>query len=88
MENGIKTTMDAAGRLVVPKRIREQAGLKPGLPLTVSFRGGRVEIEPAQRDVRVIAKGTLRVALPDEPSAPLTNAQVERTLRQLREERR
>jgi AbrB family looped-hinge helix DNA binding protein len=44
--------MDSAGRLVLPKSIREEADLRPGEPLEVTFRNGRIEIEPAPRQVR------------------------------------
>lgn len=85
MEITTKTTIDSAGRLVVPKAIREQAGLAPGVPLILSVREGRIEIEVAPREVRIIEKGGLHVAEPLEESAPLTNAEVERTRRLLRE---
>ncbi len=42
----MKTTIDAAGRLVIPKKIREEAGLKPGTALDVRVRDGVIEIEP------------------------------------------
>lgn len=87
MADAMIVSLDAKGRLVVPKKIRQQAGLKPGLPLSVSFRGGRVEIEPAPREVRVMSKGSLRVASPEEPPVPLTSEQVEKTLMEMRERR-
>ena len=43
----MKTTMDRAGRLVIPKEIRREAKLVPGVPLEVKWREGRIEIEPA-----------------------------------------
>jgi AbrB family looped-hinge helix DNA binding protein len=36
----MKTIMDDAGRLVIPKSIRQQAGLKPGLPLDIRWIDG------------------------------------------------
>ena len=41
--------MDAAGRLVVPKAIREAAGLVAGMPLAITVSEGRIEIAPAPR---------------------------------------
>ena len=35
MISGMKTTIDAAGRLVVPKALRQALGLKPGQVLEV-----------------------------------------------------
>jgi AbrB family looped-hinge helix DNA binding protein len=56
MKNGSETTIDHAGRLVVPKSVRQQAGVRPGVPLRVSVRDGAVVIEIAPRDVRVIER--------------------------------
>jgi len=38
------TTIDRAGRVVIPKAIRERAGLQPGMELNVELQGNRVEI--------------------------------------------
>ena len=88
MDLTIETTIDAAGRIVVPKAVRQQAGLEPGMPLTVSLRDGRIEIEPAPRQVRIVDQGGLKIATPVEASARLTGAEVERTRRALRDRRR
>ena len=47
MLHTMRTTTDAAGRLVIPKEIRREAGLKPGMVLEVHWRDGHIEIEPA-----------------------------------------
>ena len=56
-----KTTIDSAGRLVIPKEIREEAGLKPGALVEVRWRSGRIEIEPAPLPVNLVRKGRLTV---------------------------
>jgi AbrB family looped-hinge helix DNA binding protein len=48
------TTIDAAGRVVIPKQIRETAGLKAGCKLNVSYRDGKVEVEPKQPKARLV----------------------------------
>ena len=78
-------TMDAAGRLVIPKELRERAHLEPGVPLDVTLRDGRIEIAPAPREVKFVQRGRFRVAVPTEPSAPLTEETVRAVRRQLRE---
>ena len=83
----MKTTIDAAGRLVIPKDIRQQAGLRPGMPLDVRLREGRIEIEPAPLKVKLEKRGRLLVAVPREPVRPLTHEAVEETRRKLRRER-
>ncbi len=80
----MQVTMDHAGRLTVPESIREKAGIRPGVPLDIQVRGGRIEIEPSPQDVRLIRKGRLTVAVPVEPSSPLTAETVERVMDELR----
>jgi AbrB family looped-hinge helix DNA binding protein len=84
----MKTTMDSAGRLVIPGEIRREAGLKPGTPLEVRWRDGRVEIEPAPMPVKLVRQGRLLVAVPEGKTGPLRAETVERTRRVLRRERR
>jgi len=38
--------MDRAGRIVVPKPIREAANLRPGTEVEFRVQGGHVKIEP------------------------------------------
>jgi AbrB family looped-hinge helix DNA binding protein len=64
MKPTTSATVDSAGRLVVPKAIRERAGLRPGLRLSLTVRDGRVEIEPEPTPVRIMRKGSLSVAVP------------------------
>ena len=80
----MQDTMDPIGNLVVPEAIREQAGLVPGVPLESQVRDGRIEIEPSPRDVRLVRKGRLTVAVPTVPSPPLTAEIVEHVLDDLR----
>ncbi len=83
----MRVTIDAAGRLVIPRAIRREAGLVPGEPLEVRWRDGRIEIEPAPLPVDLIRRGRLLVATPREASTLLTAAVVERTRDALRQER-
>jgi AbrB family looped-hinge helix DNA binding protein len=48
----MRTTIDAAGRLVVPKRLRDQLGLSAGTELELDAVDGRLEITVPSR-VRV-----------------------------------
>ena len=58
----MKSAIDAAGRVVIPKSIREVAGLKPGTPLEIAYRDGRIEIEPKASKIRLVRKGSLLVS--------------------------
>ncbi|MBI3973731.1 MAG: AbrB/MazE/SpoVT family DNA-binding domain-containing protein [Chloroflexi bacterium] len=83
----MQTTIDRAGRVVVPKAVRLAAGLRAGMTLDVRVRDGVIEIEPAARPVRLVEKGPLLVAEPLEEVEPVTNEEVERVLTELRERR-
>lgn len=75
----MKTTIDAAGRLVIPKEVRRQAGLRPGMPLDVRWQDGRIEIEPAPVPVTLVRKGRFVVAVPQVDSPLLSAHEVEET---------
>ncbi len=84
MKGAITTTMDPAGRLVIPKSIREAAELKPGVALLVGIVDGRIEITPEPRAVRIERRGRLSVAVPVTPSAPLRATTVRKALEAIR----
>jgi AbrB family looped-hinge helix DNA binding protein len=87
MKNGAVATMDSAGRLVLPREIRDEAKLEPGTPLRIAVRDGRIEIEPVPREVHVIRKGRIRVAVPAEDGESLRNNTVRDTIASVRERR-
>jgi AbrB family looped-hinge helix DNA binding protein len=84
----MKTTIDPAGRIVIPKPIREGAHLTPGAPLEVTLRDGRIEITPAPQSVRLVKKGRLLVAEPTGDTPTLEADTVNQTLNNLRQRRR
>jgi AbrB family looped-hinge helix DNA binding protein len=49
----MKTTIDSAGRLVVPKVLRDRLGLKPGSTVDVSPYGAGLQLVPVSRTARV-----------------------------------
>ncbi len=77
------TTIDAAGRLVIPREIRREAALEPGTPLEIRWRDGVIEIEPQPLPVKLERKGRLLVAKPTAKVPPLRTTTVERTRRDL-----
>jgi AbrB family looped-hinge helix DNA binding protein len=46
---GIQATVDSAGRLVIPKSLREQIGLHPGV-VDITIEGAALRIEPRAGD--------------------------------------
>lgn len=83
----MKTTIDGAGRVVVPKEIRVRAGLRPKMQIEVRCRDGRIEIEPVPLPVKIERKGHLLVAKPQGKRERLAAETVERTREALRGER-
>jgi len=89
--NGIfyamKATIDNAGRLVISKEIRREAGLKPGLPLDVRWENGKIAITPAPLSVKLERKGRLLVAVSRKGIVPLKTETVEQVRKMVRQER-
>lgn len=79
------TTMDAAGRLVIPSEIRREAGIQPNTPLEVRWRDGVIEIEPQPLAVTLERRKRLLVAVPRTSVPTLKTETVERTKRRVRE---
>lgn len=77
-------TMDSAGRVVLPKAIRERAKLTPGVSLDVRVVDGRIELEPASPARRIVKKGDIWVAKRTQPGPTVTQAQVDETLDAIR----
>ncbi|HUF78722.1 MAG TPA: AbrB/MazE/SpoVT family DNA-binding domain-containing protein [Thermoanaerobaculia bacterium] len=87
MKDAILSSIDSAGRLVIPKAIREAAGLRPDTPLELRVHDGRVEIEPAPLEVRIETRRGVAVAVPVQPVAAVSTEEVEAIRRRIREER-
>ncbi len=83
----MKTTIDNAGRLVIPKAIRRESGIKPGMQLEVRWEKGVIAITPAPLEVKLQRKGHMLVAVPEKDTPRLSTDTVERTRKTLRKER-
>jgi AbrB family looped-hinge helix DNA binding protein len=81
------TTMDHAGRLVIPAEVRREAAIEPGTPLDVRWRDGVIEIEPRPIAVSLERRGRLLVARPAQRVARLKAVTVEQTRRNLAKRR-
>jgi AbrB family looped-hinge helix DNA binding protein len=80
----MKTTIDGAGRVVIPKPMRDEAGLRPGTELEVEFRDGRIEIAPATVPMRVVRRQGPAFIEPGSEMPPLTAAEVRDVLERVR----
>lgn len=82
----MQTTIDAGGRIVVPKSLRDAMGLVPGRRVDIVFTDGRLEIELAPTEVRVenVKRGRLPRIVTDEQLPELTSEAVRDTLESTR----
>ena len=71
----MRTTIDRAGRVVIPKPLREELGL----------RGGQdIEIEPAPTSMRLVRRKGVLIAEPETSLPPLTAGEVRDTQERVR----
>ena len=80
----MRSTIDRAGRIVVPKAIREAANLRPGTEVEFRVRGSHVELEPVPLAVTLQRRGSLVVAVPQADQPVMRVADVDRTIAELR----
>ena len=76
----MKATIDGAGRLVIPKSLRDRLGLAGGRSVEIREREGRIEIEPQPTTMTLVKGARGRVAVPAEKLPPLTDDIVRATL--------
>jgi AbrB family looped-hinge helix DNA binding protein len=60
----MRTTIDKAGRVVIPSALRERAGLTPGTLLDISVDDGGVRLTPVAPGPRLVRVGRRLVARP------------------------
>lgn len=74
----MRTTIEGVGRLVLPKAIRESAGLYAGAEVEISVLDGDIiQLQPVPCSVRIEQHGVRFVALPINPIPELTEALVQ-----------
>ncbi len=78
------TTIDGAGRIVIPKSIRQRLGLRGGQRVEVTERDGTIEIQPVATPMKLVKRKGRLVAVADRDLPPLTAAMVRETLEKVR----
>ena len=86
MLNGMTTTIDNAGRIVIPKAMRDQLGLTAGRQIQVELRDGKLELEPKNL-VTYQKRGRFLVAVMPPGTPFIDNDILAETLNDLREGR-
>jgi len=80
----MRTTIDSAGRIVVPKSLRDELGLQPGQVLDLEVTDGRLQVEIAPIDIRLERRRHGPVAVAQENVPTLTADLVRQTLERTR----
>lgn len=80
----MRTTIDRAGRLIVPKPLRDALGLSGGEELEIRACDGRLELEVPPVPMRLERRGRGLVAVTETELPPLAADDVRATLEQIR----
>jgi AbrB family looped-hinge helix DNA binding protein len=80
----MRTTIDKAGRIVLPKELRDLLGLRGGEALEIREADGRIEIEPVPTTIRVEERPEGLVGVAEEELPPLADDVVRATLERTR----
>lgn len=80
----MRTAIDSAGRVVIPKVLRDALGLTAGQPLEITERDGHLEIVPAPTPMGLVDDGNGVVAVADADMPVLTTEMVRDTLERAR----
>jgi len=78
------STIDKAGRIVLPKPVRDELQLSPGDAVELECSEERIILRPARGNARIYRKRGVWVL---HGGAPLPADIVEKTIRQVRRER-
>jgi AbrB family looped-hinge helix DNA binding protein len=76
----MRTAIDSAGRIVIPKTLRDALGLTAGQPLEITEQDGRLEIVPTATPMLLVDEG----AVADAGMPVLTADLVPDTLERIR----
>ncbi len=77
-------TIDRAGRLVVPKALRDELGLAEGRSLRAAVRDGCLELVPEPLEVDLVERDGVLVIVPTGLLAPLTRDDVRAVIESVR----
>lgn len=81
----MRSTIDRAGRVVIPRAPRDELGLRGGGEVEITAHDGRIELVPAARPMRLVERdGFLAAETEGEDVATLDVAQVREALGRLR----
>jgi AbrB family looped-hinge helix DNA binding protein len=80
----MRSTIDSAGRIVIPKPLRDRLALGHGETVEIRERDGHIEIEPAPTPMSLVRRSGGLVAVPDGELPPLSDDVVRATIERTR----
>jgi AbrB family looped-hinge helix DNA binding protein len=80
----MRVAIDAVGRLVIPKSLRDELGLNGPANLELIAADGRLELTVADAPVHVEQRDGLPVIVADQPMAPLSVAETRAAIERVR----
>jgi AbrB family looped-hinge helix DNA binding protein len=84
----VETTIDRFGRLVIPKPLRERAGIGPGDTVRITWTDGHLEIEATAVPEGALERRGGRLVVPAPAGgARLTREDIDRVIAEIRDER-
>ena len=83
--NGMTTTIDKAGRVVIPAPIREELNLAAGTPLEIRIEDFAIRIVRSAPGPKIVRVGKLLVARPTVPRKDLPKIDVAKLIEEERD---
>lgn len=80
----MRSTIDSAGRVVIPKVLRERLSIGANQAIEIRECDGRIEIEVVATPMRLEGRPGRVVAVPEQDLPPLTDEVVRATLERTR----
>lgn len=81
----MRVTIDKAGRIVVPKALRDQLRLRPGAELEATVEGGHLVATPVGPEVVLVEENGRLVATTSDSDATMTEEELLRLIDETRE---
>ena len=80
----MKFAIDSSGRIVIPKALRERAGLGVPKDVEITEMDGKIEIEAVPTPMSLVKRRGRVVAVPEQNLPPLTDEIVRATIERTR----